>query len=113
MNTNCTYQTLSFDDGFGYIVMCERCRCIQLGLGCAQFHFDELEFRKFCNTVREIYMESASQALSDKATILLSSSFPSVSLHLSIPEVEILHWMIEEADTTLTTNSLINLFSQH
>ena len=113
MNTNCTYQTLSFDDRFGYIVICERCRRLQLGLGCAQFQFDELEFRSFSETVREIYKDSATQVSSERATIVLSSSSPSISLHLSTPEVEILHCMIEEADTTLTANSLISLFSQY
>ncbi|HTE31439.1 MAG TPA: hypothetical protein VK666_13755 [Chryseolinea sp.] len=113
MNTNCTYQTLSFDDRFGYILFCERCRRLQLGLGCAQLQFDEFEFGSFCETIREIYKDPVSKVSSGKVTILLSSSFPSISLHLSTPELEILHLMIEEADTTLTTNSMIRLFSQH
>ena len=106
----CRYRTLYYNEKNGYIIYCELCRHLQLGFGCVLINFHRDEFNGFRRVVTEIIGDHEGMVLSASKSITIPTPCDGLSLYLSATEINILHAMIEEADTNLSVKDLMNLF---
>ncbi len=106
----CNYRTLYYSDKYGYVIFCELCRHLQLGFGCVLINFQRDEFNSFRRVVREIIEDYEGMELSGSKSITIPTPCEGLSLFLSPVEINVLHDVLEQADTNLSVTELMNLF---
>ncbi|HRE50649.1 MAG TPA: hypothetical protein PK339_04455 [Flavitalea sp.] len=108
----CAYLTLSYDRKYGYVIYCTKCKHLQLAFGCLMIHFRNEEFRSFRKVISEIMEDYCDCLESSVKTITIPTPCEGLSLFLSPSEVNVLHRIVEEADSNLCANELLCLFSR-
>lgn len=107
----CTFQTLNFNERYGYILYCEQCHYIQFAFNCVLIHFHRQDFKSFQRIVGDLAHDHEDVPDSAVKSILIPTPCEGLSLYLSLIELRTLLKMIDEADSQLCANDLIGLFT--
>lgn len=106
----CQYHTLFRDEQQGFVIECNQCHKIQVAFGMMMASFSEKEFHRFRSYIRAKLGNSYADQNPGEKNILLNTPSESLSLLFSYRELEGLHTMLEQADTEMKTQKMLQLF---
>lgn len=107
----CGYHTWFRDDRLGFVIACPACGIVQMAFGMLMIRFAEKEFHSFRAFVREKKDAFSDTDNIDDKTILMHTPCEAISFLLSYRELSGLYAMLEEADTEMITQKMLQLFS--
>jgi hypothetical protein len=106
----CQYQSWARDEAENFVIQCIRCHKIQVAFGMFLGSFSEKEFHAFRNGIRSKAGQLHPMENSSDKTIVLKTSCDSLKLLFSYDELQQLHRLLDEADTEMKTQKMLQLF---
>lgn len=107
----CQHQTLYYQENTGYVLKCQSCNKIQVGFNVLSATFDRAGFQKFRQQVVKTHDGRQEGMNRDVKSILIPTPCEGLNLLLSVGELELLYKILEEADSEMKAQELINEFS--
>ncbi len=108
----CQYHTWFRDEEQGFVVECAQCHKIQVAFGMLLASFSESEFHRFRSYIRTRLYETIPDAHINDKTIMLNTPCESLNLLFSYRELNDFHEMLEQADTEMKTQKMLQLFHE-
>jgi len=106
----CHYKHWYFNDE-GYVVQCERCNHFQVSFGTTMLTLDAANYHTLVKMVAGRRNNHVSVNDIDAKCVVLPTPCSSIHTVLSQKELFQLHDMLQEADTEMKTQELLNLFN--
>lgn len=108
----CQYHTWFRDERMGFVIECNQCHKIQVAFGMMMASFREDEFHRFRSYIRNRFADEFPGGNEHDKTIALNTPCDSLSLLFSYQELNDLHGMLEQADTEMKTQKMLQLFNE-
>ena len=110
----CNFQTLYYNNDFGYVVLCLHCNNIQIGYGNILITFKETEFNSFRYWLRQIeenqFVDAGSTEYVAKS-VMVPTPCEGVKLLLSQKELNEFNIMLDTADSEMQSQQMMKLFN--
>lgn len=107
----CDFQPLYFGSE-GYLVRCLACGHLQLAFGTAVITLNESDFQSFHQQVKDRLLLDHRAEDDHCKKVILPIPYAGVHLLLSYAELDQLDWMLDEADSEMTSLAMLELFAQ-
>jgi hypothetical protein len=109
----CRFQTLYYDNDYGYVVKCTHCSNIQIGYGNILITFHESAFGHFKYWLKDIEEKRFvphNSAEAHTKSIMVPTPCEGLNLLFSYTELTDFNRMLDQADTELQSQQMLDLF---
>jgi hypothetical protein len=106
----CQYHSWARDEADNFVIECTRCHKIQVAFGMFMASFSDNEFHAFRNDIRNKTGQLHPVEHTSDKTIVLKTPCDSLKLLFSYDELQQLHRLLDEADTEMKTQQMLQLF---
>jgi hypothetical protein len=106
----CNFKSWYFDEG-GYIIQCSQCNSFRVCFGSTMLTLSENDYQAFFDLV--CYKTETHVSMCEKQTkcIVLPTPCKAINIILNEIELQALYTMLQEADTEIKTQQLVDLFN--